>query len=49
LVNLGLNKQIGQFAGRPNFTRIDLPQAGHCANLDMPAPFRAALEAHWTR
>lgn len=49
LVNLALNKQIGQFAARPNFTRIDLPQAGHCANLDMPAPFRAALEAHWTR
>ena len=47
LVNLGLGRQVARFAGRPGFTRIDLPQAGHCANLDMPAQFRAALEAHW--
>ena len=49
LVNLGLGKQLAGFAGLPNFTRVDLPRAGHCANLDMPGPFRAAIETHWTR
>ena len=48
-VNLGLRGDIGKFADRPNFTRIDLPQGGHCANFDMPDTFRAALEAHWAR
>lgn len=48
-VNLRLRNDIDKFVGRPNFTRVDLPQAGHCANFDMPAAFAAALEAHWNR
>lgn len=46
-VNLGLRGDIGKFADRPNFRRIDLPEGGHCANFDMPDAFRAALAAHW--
>lgn len=48
-VNLRLRNDIDKFAGRPNFTCVDLPQAGHCANFDMPAAFAGALEAHWNR
>lgn len=46
-VNLGLRGDIGKFADRPNFRRIDLPEGGHCANFDMPDAFRAALDTHW--
>lgn len=46
-VNLGLRGDIAKFADRPNFTRIDLPEGGHCANFDTPEAFRAALENHW--
>jgi 3-oxoadipate enol-lactonase len=46
-VNLRLRGDIDKFADRPNFSRINLPEGGHCANFDVPFAFRAALEAHW--
>lgn len=48
-VNLGLRGDLGKFVDRPNFSRIGLPEGGHCANFDMPDAFRAALETHWSR
>lgn len=48
-VNLRLRHDIGKFADRPNFQRVDLPQGGHCANFDMPEAFCTALEQHWAR
>lgn len=48
-VNMGLRSDIGKFADRPNFRRIDLPLGGHCANFDMPEAFYKALEQHWER
>jgi pimeloyl-ACP methyl ester carboxylesterase len=47
-VNLGLKGDIGKFAGKTNFRRVDLPMGGHCANFDMPEEFCAALATHWT-
>lgn len=47
-VNLGLKGDMGKFAGKANFRRVDLPKGGHCANFDMPEEFCAALAAHWT-
>ena len=49
VVNLGLGGDIGKFADRPNFSRVDLPRGGHCANFDMPDEFCTALERHWAR
>lgn len=46
-VNLRLRRDIGKFADRPNFRRIDLPMGGHCANFDVPDAFCTALEEHW--
>jgi len=48
-VNLGLRRDLDTFAARPNFTGVDLPRGGHCANFDMHEEFCAALEAHWAR
>ena len=48
-VNLGLRRDIDKFANRPNFSRVDLPLGGHCANFDMPDAFHAALAEHWRK
>ena len=48
-VNLGLGSTFAAMAGHRDFQRIDLPQGGHCANLDAPAEVRAALDAFWRR
>lgn len=48
-VNLGLRRDIDKFADHANFSRVDLPLGGHCANFDMPDAFHAALAEHWRK
>ena len=48
-VNSGLGATIAAMRGRPNFTLVELPLGGHCANLDVPEAFRAALLTFWKR
>ena len=48
-VNLGLGSTFAAMAGHRDFRRIDLPEGGHCANLDAPQEMRAALDAFWRR
>jgi len=48
-VNLALAKTLPRLAGRPNFTLVELPEGGHCANLDATEAWRAALLAFWRR
>jgi pimeloyl-ACP methyl ester carboxylesterase len=47
-VNLAMRQTFAAMAGRPNFSRIELPKAGHCANLDVPDEWRAALSGFWS-
>lgn len=47
LVNLGLGRSIAAMQGRSNFTLVELPEGGHCANLDATEIWRAALLAFW--
>lgn len=48
-VNQALARTLPRFVGRPNFTLVDLPEGGHCANLDATDAWRAALRAFWER
>lgn len=48
-VNSGLGSTIAAMRGRPNFTLVELPGGGHCANLDVPDAFRAELLRFWER
>jgi pimeloyl-ACP methyl ester carboxylesterase len=48
-VNSGLGTTIAAMRSRPNFTLVELPLGGHCANLDVPEAFRAALLTFWAR
>jgi 3-oxoadipate enol-lactonase len=47
-VNRALARTLSPFEGKPNFTRIDLPEGGHCANLDATDAWRAALLRFWS-
>ncbi len=47
-VNAGLASTLKAMQGRPNFTLVELPEGGHCANLDARGAFRAALLAFWS-
>ena len=47
-VNAGLARTLKAMRGRANFTLVDLPGGGHCANLDAREPFRAALLEFWS-
>jgi pimeloyl-ACP methyl ester carboxylesterase len=47
LVNFALRATLGRMRGKPNFRLVDLPEAGHCANLEAVEDFRAALAAFW--
>lgn len=42
-VNAALKTSLPLLLARPNFTLVDMPGAGHCANLDQPQAFRAQL------
>jgi 3-oxoadipate enol-lactonase len=46
-VNAALGSTLKAMQGRANFTRVDLPDAAHCANLDVPAEVRNTLMAFW--
>jgi 3-oxoadipate enol-lactonase len=48
-VNLGLASTFAAMARHPDFRQVDLPRGGHCANLDAPVEFRAALDVFWRR
>ena len=47
-VNLALRPALRRIGHRPNWTVIDLPDGGHCANLDANVAWRAALLNFWT-
>ncbi len=47
LVNAGLGATLAAMRSKPNFRLVDLPSGGHCANLDAPDAFRAALLTFW--
>lgn len=49
LVNVALRDTLAAMNGKPNFRLVDLPEGGHCANLDATDAFRAALLEFWTR
>ncbi|SDG57274.1 alpha/beta fold hydrolase [Pelagibacterium luteolum] len=48
-VNAALKLYLPDLRALPNFTLVDLPNAGHCANLDAPAAFRTTLLDFWRR
>ncbi|MEQ1769260.1 MAG: alpha/beta hydrolase [Devosia sp.] len=48
-VNLALGHTFAAMAQHPDFQRIDLARAGHCANLDVPDELRGVLQAFWRR
>ncbi|MEX0628664.1 MAG: alpha/beta fold hydrolase [Cucumibacter sp.] len=45
-VNQGLGPTLEAMRGRANFTLVEVPKGGHCANLDATEAVRAALLAH---
>lgn len=47
-VNRALAPTLAAMAGEPHFTLKDLPEGGHCANLDATAAFRQELLAFWS-
>jgi pimeloyl-ACP methyl ester carboxylesterase len=46
-VNAALGSTLRAMAGRDNFRRVDLRQAAHCANLDVPGEVRQTLVEFW--
>ena len=48
-VNRALHGQLAPLRARPNWQIVDLPQGGHCANLDATDAWRDALLAFWQR
>lgn len=48
-VNKALVAQLPPLRSRPNWNIVDLPQGGHCANLDAGPLWRASLLEFWAR
>lgn len=46
-VNRALLKQLGPLRERANWHIVELPEGGHCANLDAGTAWRAALLEFW--
>jgi 3-oxoadipate enol-lactonase len=46
-VNLALRPALRRIGPRPGWTVLDLPEGGHCANLDAGEDWRHALTAFW--
>jgi 3-oxoadipate enol-lactonase len=46
-VNAALRPTLAAMRGRPNFTLVQLPGGGHCANLDATDALRAELLQFW--
>lgn len=47
-VNAGLGRSLNAMRDKPNFTLVELPDGGHCANLDARESFRTALLEFWS-
>jgi 3-oxoadipate enol-lactonase len=47
-VNAGLGRTLNAMRRRSNFTLVELPGGGHCANLDARESYRAALLDFWS-
>lgn len=48
-VNSALGPTLDAMRNRPNFTLVELPEGGHCANLDATEMLRAELLGFWLR
>jgi len=48
-VNLVLRPALQRIGVRDNWRVVELPNGGHCANLDATEQFRAALEQFWAK
>lgn len=48
-VNRALGSSLAAMQGRANFTLVELPEGGHCANLDATEAWRVALLRFWER
>ncbi len=48
-VNLVLRPALKRIGARANWTVVQLPEGGHCANLDATEQFREELQAFWAR
>jgi 3-oxoadipate enol-lactonase len=48
-VNAALGPTLKAMTGRPNFTLVEVPEGGHCANLDATGDVRRELLAFWDR
>ncbi|RYE88731.1 MAG: alpha/beta hydrolase [Hyphomicrobiales bacterium] len=48
-VNAALGPTLAAMSGRPNFSLVEVPGGGHCANLDATDEVRRELEAFWGR
>lgn len=46
-VNAALGPTLSAMRGRPNFRLVELPEAGHCANLDATEMLRTELLKFW--
>jgi pimeloyl-ACP methyl ester carboxylesterase len=46
-VNAALEPTLAAMRGRPNFTLVEIPTGGHCANLDATDALRAELLRFW--
>ncbi|MHB1103725.1 MAG: alpha/beta fold hydrolase [Devosia sp.] len=48
-VNVVLGPTLRAMRGRPNFTLVEVPEGGHCANLDATEQVRTELLRFWQR
>lgn len=48
-INVVLGATLRAMRKRPNFTLVDLPEGGHCANLDATERVRTELLKFWQR
>lgn len=48
-VNRALGPTLAAMQGRPNFTLVEVPPGGHCANLDAADDVRRELEGFWAQ
>lgn len=46
-INLVLGRSLRALRRQPNFTLVDVPEGGHCANLDAPERVRTELLRFW--
>lgn len=49
LINAALGPTLAAMIPRPNFTLVEVPEGGHCMNLDAADVVRRELEGFWGR